>query len=151
VVRLVISGLPPYFVQVPRFAITEPDFSELKAAVESEDVEKIRALVARYGNVNQRELPSQQTALAVAAAGRHDASLQMLLVLGADANSADQIGVTPIMNAVVAGDVTAARALIASGANVIVTNKAGQSAALLAQEFRRDQILRLLVSRQQRQ
>jgi hypothetical protein len=110
VARLQIIGSPPYLMRVASFDITEPDFSELKAAVEHEDTSKVRALAMRYGNVNQRELPSQQTALAVAAAGRHYTSVRILLELGADVNSVDRIGVTPLMNAVLAGDLTTAAA-----------------------------------------
>lgn len=143
VCRITVLGRPPYLVQVASVTITEPDFSQLKMAVEQENTEEIRTLVRRYGNVNQRELPSRQSALSIAAAGRHDKSLRSLLDLGADVNGADHIGITPLMNAVAANDATAVRMLITSGANTAATNKAGQSALSLAQDLHRDSHSRL--------
>ena len=98
-IRVSIYGTPPYFVQIGASAITEPDFSELRAAVEKEDIGRILQLTTTFENANQRELPSRQTAIAIAAAGGHVKSVQTLLALGADPNIADGIGVTPLMNA----------------------------------------------------
>ncbi|MDT8066822.1 MAG: ankyrin repeat domain-containing protein [Terriglobia bacterium] len=98
----------------------------------------------RYGNVNQRELPSRQSALAIAALGRHDKSVRVLLDLGADVNDADYIGMTPLMDAVSADDATAVRMLLAAGANTTVTNKSGRSALSLAQELHHAGIAELL-------
>jgi ankyrin repeat protein len=133
-------------VQVTSSTITEPNFSQLKMAVEQENIEAIRSFVRRHNNVNQRELPSQQSALAIAAAGRHDNSVKTLLELGADVNCADYIGITPLMNAVAANDATAVRLLIASGANTAARNKAGQSALSLAHELHRDELAELLLT-----
>jgi hypothetical protein len=127
-----ISGTPPYFVRIGTSAITEPDFSELRSAVETENIDRIRQLVITFNNVNQRELPSRQTALAIAAVGGRIKSLQALLALGADPNIADSIGVTPLMNAVLAGREEAVTALVHAGANVAAIAKAGDSATSLA-------------------
>lgn len=142
--RLTVLGAPPYFVQVERLTITDPDFAVLAAAVEREDIAAIHAYVTKYGNVNSRELPSRQTALGLAAAGGRDESLKALLQLGAEVNSPDYIGVTPLMNAVQAGDITAARLLIAAGANTAAVNKAGASALSLALARNRADIADLL-------
>jgi hypothetical protein len=148
-IRASIYGTPPYFVQIRASAITEPDFSELRAAVEREDIERIRHLVTSFHNLNQRELPSRQTALAIAAAGGHVKSLQTLLLLGADPNIADGIGVTPLMNAVLAGSEEAVATLIRAGAILTAINKAGDSATSLAKQFGREKMLPLLAAKQQ--
>jgi hypothetical protein len=144
-ISVTIYGSPPYFVQIREFAITEPDFSALTVAVEKDDSEGIRKLISAYDNVNQRELPSRQTALAIAAAGGHVKSLRTLLELGADPNLSDYIGVTPLMNAVEAGSGDGVTALVRAGANIAAVNKAGDSATSLAKKLRRDNILPLLV------
>ncbi|MGO9084908.1 MAG: ankyrin repeat domain-containing protein [Candidatus Sulfotelmatobacter sp.] len=126
--------------------ITEPDFSALTAAVEKEDTAAIRKMVTTFQNVNQRELPSRQTALAIAAVGGRVKSLRTLLELGADPNLSDYIGMTPLMYAVEVGNEDAVTALVHAGANVAAVNGLGESATSLAKEWHRDKILPLLVA-----
>ncbi len=146
-IRMLISGSPPYFVRIDQLSITEPDFSELSAAVEKEDIGQIRALVVRYRNVNEKEIPSQDTALAIAAAGGKFQSLRVLLALGADANLTNQIGTTPLMFAVLSGHEEAVRALVKAGANVNAIDLKGDSALSLAKSSHRDNLIPLLRSR----
>jgi uncharacterized protein len=109
-----------------------------------QDLNKIRQIVMQYHNVNQRELPSLQTAVAIAAAGKDIQSLRTLLKLGADPNISDYIGVTPLMAAVTAGSEDTVKLLTAAGANVAAVNKAGDSAISLAKELHHNQLLPLL-------
>jgi len=146
-IRVIIYGPPPYFVQVGGFEITEPNFSALYAAVEMEDTQEIRRVVSTYNNVNQRELPSRRTALAIAAAGGHVKSLRTLLELGSDPNLSDYIGVTPLMDAVEAGNEECVRALILAGAKTDSVDEAGDSASSFAKRLHRNRMLLLLVSR----
>jgi len=146
-IRVIIYGPPPYFVQVGGFEITEPNFSALYAAVEMEDTQEIRRVVSTYNNVNQRELPSRRTALAIAAAGGHVKSLRTLLELGSDPNPSDYIGVTPLMDAGEAGNEECVRALILAGAKTDSVDEARDSASSFAKRLHRNRMLPLLVSR----
>jgi len=148
-IQIAIYGSPPYFVQLRELSITEPDFSKLALAVEQEDTESIRSIIGKYDNVNQRGLPSRQTALAVAAAGGRVRSLRTLLELGADPNRSDYIGVTPLMNAVVIGSEDAVTTLLLAGANTTTVNGAGDSAPSLAKKLHRKKILGLLETARQ--
>ncbi len=140
----VIYSPPPYYVQPREFVITEPDFSALTAAVEKEDAPAIRKMIASFQNVNQRELPSRQTALAIAAVGGRVKSLRTLLELGADPNLSDYIGMTPLMYAVEVGNEDAVSVLVHAGANVAAVNAAGKSAMSLAKERHQEKMLPLL-------
>jgi ankyrin repeat protein len=140
----VIYSPPPYYVQPREFVITEPDFSALTAAVEKEDTAAIRKMIASFQNVNQRDLPSRQTALAIAAVGGRVQSLRTLLELGADPNLSDNIGMTPLMYAVEVGNEGAVSALVHAGANVAAVNDAGKSAMSLARERNQEKMLPLL-------
>jgi len=146
-IGVIIYSPPPYYVQTGGFAIIEPDFFAL-TAVEKENTGAVRKMISTYQNVNQRELPSRQTALAIAAAGGHIKSLRTLLDLGADPNLSDYIGMTPLMNAVEAGSEDAVTALVGAGANIAAVDKAGDSAISLARELHRDRMLTLLVAGQ---
>ena len=141
---LTIYGTPPYFVQVREFRITHPSFEDLYAAVQAQDVQQIRRIVAENQNVNQRELPSQQTALGVAAAGAYLESLRTLLDLHADPDIPNNIGVTPLMAAVTNGSEPAVRMLIDAGASPTSINSAGDSALSLAKKLHRDGLLPIL-------
>jgi hypothetical protein len=141
---LTVYGTPPYFVQVREFHITHPSFEDLYAAVQHEEVQKIRQIVAEDRNVDQRELPCQQTALGVAAAGAYLDSLRTLLELRADPNIPNNIGVTPLMAAVTNGSESAVRMLMNAGASPSSVNSAGESALSLAKKLHRDNLVPIL-------
>lgn len=147
-VQLTIYGPKPSFVQVQQLTIVEPSFAELEIAVERQDTARIRDLVSRFHNVNQRELPSRQTALAIAAAGGYVESMNTLLQSGADPNISDYIGVTPLMNAVTIGSEDGVKLLLKAGANAAAVNANGDSAASLANKLHRRSLLPLLLVRQ---
>jgi hypothetical protein len=138
---LIILGKPPYLVELQQFSIAKPNFQDLSAAVQAQDVSTIRRIVMQYQNVNQRELPSLQTATGMAAAGGHIESLRTLLELGADPNIPDYIGVTPLIAAVTAGSEDAVKMLIAGGADPTAIDNAGDSAASQAKELHREYLL----------
>jgi Ankyrin repeats (3 copies) len=139
------SGKPPYVVLVKRGEITQPPISDLMAAVEREDIATIASLVSRYGNVNQKELPGQRTALHNACAGGKDKSVDELLVLGADPNSSDFERDTPLIVSVAANYRSIARRLIAAGANVNQVNQVGATPLIRAAELDRTGMVKLLL------
>jgi uncharacterized protein len=143
--KLILSGPPPYAVFTPGIQILSPSISDVFAAVELEDVDKIEALVSQHKNVNQRELPSQRTALFMAAAGRCVKSLRALLDLGADPNVPDFEGDTPLGAAVVADSKASAQLLINAGAKVNHANGVGLTPLMKAAELDRVGILELLL------
>ncbi len=143
-IDVAVLPMRPLTLQIRSFQILEPNFQDLAAAVQNNDVQRIRELIARWNNVNQRELPSQQTALSIAAAGGCLNSLQVLLELGADPNLPDNIGVTPLMNAVIDDNPRAVETLLAKGARPSVANKAGDTALTIAEKLHRDNLLPLL-------
>jgi len=146
-IQILISGPRPYFVSLEKLSITEPDFSALSAAVEREDVDDIRFLVTKYRNVNQKDLPSQNTALGIAVAAGRPRSIEALLAMGADANLANQMGTTPLMFAVLTGDESAVRELLHAGATVETVDAAGRSALSLAKDLHRESMIEILNSR----
>lgn len=145
-VELTIFSPQPFFVQLKRLTITEPNFEDLAFAVEKQDADGIRRMVNRFHNVNQRN--SGQTALCIAAAGGYTRSIAALLELGADPNLSDSIGTTPLMNAVIAGSEDGVKLLLQAGANVSATSASGESAESWATRLHRQAILSLLVQHQ---
>jgi ankyrin repeat protein len=111
-----LSGSSPYLVSIGQFSITSPDISQLNAAVELEDVGQITSLISKHHNVNQRELPSERTALYMAVAGAKNKSLQTLLDLGADPNIPDYKGDMPLDVAIATNNSKATDVLVRAGA-----------------------------------
>jgi len=139
------SGPPPYTFVFDGVHISNPDLSELFGAVDADDTEKIRTLVSRDQNVNERELPSQRSALFMAAAGGRQRSLQTLLELGAGANMCDFENDSPLHAAVVANSEQSVKSLISAGANVDHPNAAGVTPMMAAAQLGRIAILELLL------
>jgi ankyrin repeat protein len=143
--KITLSGPPPYAIFTSPINITVPNLAELAAAVEDEDVKQIKSLVQQNQNVNQRELPSQRTALFNAVAGRHLKSVRALLDLGADPNIADFEGDTPLKTAVVADSDESVRLLLRAGASVNQANSIGITPLMEAAELGRIDILEILL------
>jgi uncharacterized protein len=139
-------GPPPYRFFVSGMQILNADFLELLRAVESDDTEKIRTTIARDPIViNGKELPSERSALFMAAAGRRQRSLQTLLILGADPNGSDFQNDSPLHAAVVADSIESVKLLISAGARVNQQNGAGITPTMEAAQLDRIEILRLLL------
>jgi hypothetical protein len=143
-VKLTIFSPKPFFVQVHELTITEPDFEDLVFPVELQDTEGIRRQVNTFHNVNQRAFGSRRTALSFAAAGGYISSMKTLLELGADPNLSDDIGVTPLMYALIVGNEEGVKLLLHAGTNASAVDASGESAASLAQKLHREKILPLL-------
>ncbi|HET9180673.1 MAG TPA: ankyrin repeat domain-containing protein [Candidatus Angelobacter sp.] len=145
VLTVLLVGSSPLLMFLQYFEIDTPDFSELLRYVELQDLNEIKHVIAFEHNQNQRDLPSQRTALFYAAAGRKAKAAQVLLELGSDPNIPDFEGDTPLIAAVTAGSVEVARELILSGANINQANQAGTTPLMRAVELRRLKLLALLL------
>jgi hypothetical protein len=67
-----------------------------------------------------------------------------LIEAGADVNAADSIGWTPLIRAVIGGNVESVTALMAAGADVNATDFFGRDAARIAQGRDLDDIVAVL-------
>ena len=144
-ITISISGTPPVLVSLKHFEIQVPNFSELLAYVESQNVGQVQQFIDLHHNANQRDLPSQRTALFYAAAGSRVKAARVLLALGSDPNIPDFEGDTPLIAAVVANCDEAARQLILSGANVNQADQKGETPLIRAVELGRPKLLTLLL------
>jgi hypothetical protein len=145
VLRLGLPSPPPYTSFLLDFQIVNPSFSDLDAAVEQEDIARIKELISRDHNVNQRELLGERTVLYQAAAGRKLRSMQALLKLGADPNIPDLWGGTPLRIAVLADSKASVELLIGAGAKIDHADENGVTPLMMAADMDRVAILELLL------
>jgi hypothetical protein len=144
-ITISILGNSPFLISLHRFEIQAPDFSELRQYVETQNLDGLKRFIGRYHDVNQRELPGQNTALFYAALQPDVKPLQALLALGADPNIPDFQGDTPLIAAVMGDREEAARQLIRAGADVNHSDQAGGTPLMRAVELGRFKLLTLLL------
>ena len=115
-------------------------------AVEKKDRSEFDQLLAKNHTViNARDLTSGRTGLHIAVARRDLVWLNYLVSEGANANVADNRGVTPVMLASQAGWVEGVQALIKGGAHVDVPNSTGETPLISAVHSRDTQMMRILL------
>jgi ankyrin repeat protein len=116
----------------------------VKAIREGNGGEALKLLQDKPRLVNARNL-SGKTALIAAIENRDSEWTAYLLNKGADPNLADSDGTTPLMTAAQIGFRDAAEWLISSRAKFDATNRAGETALIIAVQRRQVPIVRLLV------
>ncbi len=107
----------------------------------------IAPLIDAGADVNARSEQSGASALAIAAAGSSNSLLDTmaeLLISGAALESRDNGGATPLIAAVKANNTDAVNLLLAAGADPMAVDLAGVSAADVARDQGREDILALL-------
>jgi len=144
-VKVTVSGPPPYTFFTGAVEISTPNISELFSAVESDNVNRIKILLAQNDNLNQRELPSERTAVYMAAAGGHVNSLRTLLQLGADPTLPDFEGDSPLHAAVTADSQPSVQQFIDAGVNINCANAVGLTPLMVAAHLGRMRVLEMLL------
>lgn len=121
---------------------------EFLKAVKDRDGEAVTEALNQPGTtiVNTRDLTSGETAMHIVTARRDAVWIKFLAQRGANPNIRDKKGVSPLQLAVTLGFVEGVEALIKAGAEVEVTDAAGET-PLIAAVHRRDvALVRLLLA-----
>lgn len=101
-------------------------FSSLDCAIESENLEALEALLAAGADPNRKNGMCQLTALHYASHMSEVSFIQRLIAAGADLESQDYRGATPLHYAVT-NSVEAVLTLLGAGANLEALNSGGRS------------------------
>ena len=96
---------------------------------------------------NARDISTGETALHIVTQRRDAVWIRFLTSKGANPNTADKKGVTPLQLAVQLGYVDGAEALLESGASIDFTNNTGETPLITAIHRRDNAMVRLLVGK----
>jgi len=130
----------------PLAAQNYSDGYKLLKAVDKKDRTEFDELIAKNHTViNARDLSNGRTALHIAVARRDIVWLNYVAAEGANANLADNRGVTPVMLASQLGWIEGVQALIGHGAQVDVPNATGETPLISAVLQRDTQMMRALL------
>jgi ankyrin repeat protein len=120
--------------------VTSNRVTPLIVAVEADDLEKVKTLVGRGANVNEKPTGIyQMPPLIVAIHNNATNSIEFLLQHGADVNITDSLGRTPLIWAVIRGadsNTYLVERLLSAGANVNHRDANGTSALRWARSLR---------------
>ena len=114
------------------------------AAVQNEDVDELRDLIARGANVNEKE-DDGTSPLAAAVENGNLEIVRILLDFGAKVNARDDDKRTPLMMLDDDASVELASALIDAGAKVKVTDDEGNTPLILAARDVKPDVLKVLI------
>lgn len=131
----------------PAAAQVQSDGYKFLDAVKKKDANEVDALLRKPGSqvVNSRDLSNGRTALHIVVDMRDLTWIKYLLGRGANANTADNRGVTPLMRASQLGWVDGVEALVAGGARVDNSNEAGETPLILAVHRKDTNMMRVLL------
>lgn len=126
-------------VAAPAAAQFQSEGFEFLKAVKEEDGQKVTDALNEPGStvVNTRDRTTGETALHIVTTARNPTWIRFLLQRGANPNTADLKGVTPLMLAAAYGDLDSVEALVKGGARLDVANDAGET-PLMSAVHRRD-------------
>ena len=88
--------------------------------------------------------PMQVAAINCATAGRNERCVKLILEAGADVNTPQQKGYTPLMSAASAGSESMVNLLLQAGADTSLVSEDGKTARILAEEHGHKHLLDLL-------
>jgi ankyrin repeat protein len=116
-------------------------------AVKKKDGGKVTELLNEPGStvINARDLVTGQSALHLVTARRDDVWIRFLVAKGANPNTRDKKGVTPLVIASQLGFIEGVQALIEAGARVDEANDAGETPLMSAVHRRDITMMRILL------
>lgn len=120
--------------------------NELSQAVDDDDLDRVRDLISKGGNVNEKdENYGKITPLFIAVENGNIEMVQLLLNFGAKVNTRSQSRQTPLMQ--LDGDATAeiVNTLVGRGAKLNVSDEDGNTALILAAENASTDVIRALI------
>jgi ankyrin repeat protein len=118
----------------------------MHAAVEKNDVAKVRTLLSLKTNPNQRkDTRASPTFLTQAARLGHVEIVSLLIASGADVNSLDGDAMTPLMHASWNGHLKVVELLLNSGALVNEEAKWGDTALAFAKQKKHTEVVAVLI------
>ncbi len=140
-------AVPVAMLATPAAAQNFSDGYKFLQAVEKKDGNTAMELLDTPGStvINARDVADGRTALHIAVDRRDPTWLAFLLQRGANANIADNRGVTPLMRAVQLGFEEGVAALVGGGARVDQTNDAGETPLIFAVHQRNLSLMRVLL------
>jgi ankyrin repeat protein len=111
-------------------ALEHDDYDAVTIAAVADDVEMLKTVLAQGGSAANITSPYEGTALIAAAHLGHDEVVRMLIKAGAPLDHVNNLGWTALIESVILGDagprhVETARALIAAGADVNISDRQG--------------------------
>ncbi|PWT80550.1 MAG: hypothetical protein C5B44_05255 [Acidobacteria bacterium] len=117
----------------------------LVKAAQNDDIEAVKQLLPGTPNINVRDENSDSTALENAVLNSNREMIQVLLLAGADVNTRDKVGRTPLM--LLGDDITADAVwdLINAGAKVNLRDEDGNTALIDAASCNNLEILKVLL------
>jgi len=118
-------------------AVEKPDPIELDQAVMGNDVEAVKELLRRDVHINARNMR-------VAVRNGYTEIVRLLIEKGADVNIQAFDKSTPLMEAVFICNIEITRLLINGGAEITISNNAGETAISLAERKGRPEMIHLL-------
>jgi ankyrin repeat protein len=116
----------------------------LVVAARNDDVQAVRALIAKRASVNEAARDGS-TALLWAAYHGDLEMARALIAAGADVNTPNHYGITPLLQASRTGDTPMIAALIKAGADLKVRHPEGETALMAASRAGRIDAVRMLV------
>ena len=148
--RTMLAALAAALLLSPSFAQAQfSDSYNFLKAVRDRDGAKVMEIIGRPGStiVNTRDRSTGQTALHIVVERRDMGWMDFLIARGANVNTSDGEGITPLMLATRLRFYEGAQLLLDKGAQVDKRNSSGETPLIRAVQMRDMPLIRLLVSK----
>ncbi len=142
--RWLLTSLLSLVILFPAVGGQAASDTPLVTAAKNDDLQAVRALLAKRVNVNEHALDGS-TALLWATYNSNLEMTQALLAAGAPINTPNHYGITPLLQASRAGDATLIAALLKAGADMAVAHPDGETPLMAASRTGHLDAVRLLI------
>ena len=142
--RWLLTSLLSLVILLPAVGGQAAGDTPLVAAAKNDDLQAVRALIAKRANVNE---PARDGSTALLWATYHS-NLEMaraLIAAGAAVNTPNHYGITPLLQASRSGDAPLIAALLKAGADLAVTHPDGETPLMAASRTGHVDAVRLLL------